>query len=308
LKVFLTGAGGMLGRSIVRVAATHRPDLHLITPSRDDLDLTDQQETARFFRETSIDAVIHAAARVGGIQANIRSPADFYIQNTLINTNVIDSAYRYGVEHLINIGSSCMYPKDFGEVLKASDLLAGPLEPTNEAYALSKITAAKYCEYLSNQYGKAFRTLLPSNLYGPHDDFSPERSHLVAAVIAKVVDAKTNGRETVTIWGDGSARREFLYVDDLARFIVDKIGEEAALPLYLNVGAGVDHTVNEYHHLAADIIGYDGGFVHDLKRPVGMKRKLLDSSLAQKHGWQATTTLRDGIAKTYAFYQEKLRS
>ena len=306
MKVFVTGGAGMLGQAVI-AAAANRPDIDILAPTRADLDLTDRGAVDAWFRNERVDAVVHLAARVGGIQANIAAPADFYLDNTLINANVIDGAHRHDVQRLINIGSSCMYPRGYETPLKESDLLAAPLEPTNEGYALSKIGAARHCSYLAAQYGRAYRTLIPCNLYGPHDTFAPERSHLVAAVIHKLAEALRANADTVTIWGDGEARREFLYVEDLAGYILAMIGIEESLPDMMNVGAGDDWTVNEYHQLAAQVIGYEGGFVHDTNRPVGMRRKLLDSALANTHGWHPETSLLQGLALTYRYYQEHER-
>ena len=305
MKVLVTGGNGMLGRAVRRLAEG-RADLEIFAPGRADVDLSDRAAVDACMASGGFDAVVHLAARVGGIQANIASPADFYLENTIINTNVIDSAHRHGIQTLINIGSSCMYPKDHGESLSEGDILAAPLEPTNEGYAISKIAAAKHCSYLSQQYGRDYRTLIPCNLYGPGDDFAPERSHLLAAVIKKISDAVEAGANEVEIWGDGTARREFLFVDDLAGYVLDCLDRVADLPDMLNVGAGTDETVNDYHRIAAEIIGYTGGFTHDLSRPVGMKRKLLDISLARQHKWRPSTPLGDGLAQTYAFYRNGL--
>ena len=305
MKVLLTGATGMLGRAVLK-ASGKRPDIEFLAPRRNELDLLDRARLDSFLDAHQPEAIVHMAARVGGIQANVAAPADFYVDNVIMNTNVIDGAHRSGVERLINIGSSCMYPKDYASALKESDLLAGPLEPTNEGYALSKITATRHCAYLSEQHHRLYRTLIPCNLYGPHDDFAPERSHLVAAVIKKVDDAVRTGASEVEIWGDGTARREFLFVDDLADFIVDRIGQEEKLPPMMNVGAGVDHTVNEYHQLTSDLLGFSGNFTHDLDRPVGMKRKLLDITLASRHGWTPKTSLEKGLTQTYRSYQQSI--
>ncbi len=305
MKVLLTGGNGMLGRAVLGCAAK-RPELHFVAPGRSVLDLTNRSAVRTYFSNHQPEAVVHLAARVGGIQANVAEPADFYLENTLINLNVIAEAHNHGVQHLINIGSSCMYPKDYGRALREIDILAAPLEPTNEGYALSKIGAARHCEYLSAQYKRHYRTLVPCNLYGRHDEFRPQRSHLIAAVVQKISDAVYHGQRSVVIWGDGTARREFLYVDDLASYIISWIGREHRLPGLLNVGAGTDLTVSEYHEIAAEIIGYNGEFEYDLNQPVGMKRKLLDTTLAQEYGWQALTPIREGIEAVVQFYQEKM--
>ena len=212
------------------------------------------------------------------------------------------SAPNASVQYLIYIGSSCMYPKDFDKRLKEEHLLAAPLEPTNEGYALAKISGAKLCEYCSKQYGVHYKSLIPCNLYGPGDHFDPRSSHLIAAIIEKIHRAKTRGEETIPVWGDGSARREFLYVDDLVDFICDFLSFTDKLPNYLNVGYGKDFTVLEYHRIAAEVMGYDGEFTFDTSRPVGMSWKLLDSTRAYEFGWNPKTSLKEGIRKTYDYY------
>lgn len=253
-------------------------------------------------QEEKPEVVILTAAKVGGIQANINDPVGFLVENMRISSNVITAALGAGVQHLIYIGSSCMYPKDHEVRLKEEHLLAAPLEPTNEAYALAKISGAKLCEYCSRQYGVDYKTLIPCNLYGPGDRFDPASSHLIAAIIDKIYKAKAKGEDSITIWGDGSARREFLYAEDLADFICDSLGFLDKLPNYLNVGYGKDHTVLEYYSFAAEVLGYDGKFAFDTSKPVGMSAKLLDSGHAYQYGWNPKTAPEDGIRKTYDYY------
>lgn len=303
IRVLLTGGNGMLGRAL-RAQAASRPDITLVAPARAEVDLADRAAVDRLFAQGNFDTVIHAAAKVGGIQANIRFPADFYTENTLLNVHVIDGAMRAGVKSFLNIGSSCMYPRNFEHALKEGDILTAPLEPTNEGYAIAKVAAARHCDYIAQQHGLAYRTLIPCNLYGPYDDFSPERSHLVAAIVAKVVEAKRKGLDEVSIWGDGTVRREFLFVEDLAQFVLHLVGRESELPNCLNLGLGHDYTVNEYYAAVAEAVGYTGRFVHELDRPVGMKRKLLDVSAAQALGWRVKTPLNEGIARVVTHYQE----
>lgn len=248
------------------------------------------------------DFVVLAAAKVGGIQANVADPVGFLVENLEINNNVICAALAAGVNNLLYMGSSCMYPKDYNNPLKEEYLLAAPLEPTNEGYALAKISGAKLCEYCRKQYGVNYKTLIPCNLYGPGDHFKPGLSHLVAAIVDKIHKAKKNGEESVEIWGDGSARREFLYVDDLASFVCDSLPILDRLPDYLNVGYGRDHSVLEYYQIAADALDYAGRFTFDTTKPVGMATKLLDSSLAYDYGWKPGTAPDEGIRKTYEYY------
>jgi len=304
MKVLLTGSGGMLGMAILRVAREAAPDMEFVTSRSADCDLTDQLAVKKIFDAHGFDAVIHCAAKVGGIQANVDNPVEFMAENLAMNNNVILSALLQNVPKFLFLGSSCMYPKDYKNPLKEEYLLAAPLEPTNEGYALAKIVGAKLCEYIATSKNLAYRTLIPCNLYGPDDDFSPEKSHLIPAIIRKLHEAKENGSKEVEIWGDGTAAREFMYVDDLASFIVSSLKKLEDLPLYLNIGIGDDHTVNDYYSVAAQVIGYEGEFIHDLSRPTGMMRKLVDISLAQKHGWKARTSLKDGLRKTVDYYVE----
>jgi len=248
--------------------------------------------------------VIHAAGRVGGIQANIREPARFLSENLDMGRNVVLAARYAGVKRLINLGSSCMYPRDAPNPLHEDMILQGALEPTNEGYALAKIATAKLCEYISRESPElVYKTLIPCNVYGKYDSFDPARSHLVASVIKKVHDAKTTGGDVVEIWGDGTARREFLYAGDLADCLVRAVERFETLPETMNVGAGDDHAVDEYYSVAADVLGWRGRFVHDLAKPVGMKRKLVSVERQLAWGWTPKTDLRRGIARTYEYYR-----
>lgn len=295
MRVLLTGSSGQLGKAILR----HVPpawDMH--SPTRQELDLTNQSQTSEYFNQNQFDLVIHTAAKVGGIQANVQDPSGFLYENLMINQSLIHAAFETGVQNLINIGSSCMYPRDHG-VLKETDILAAPLEPTNEGYALAKITAAKYCEYLSAQHGVHYKTLIPCNLYGPDDNFDLETGHLVASAIRKIHEAKQNNNQTVEIWGTGEVRREFLYIDDLAEFIIDISEKLSGVPPMLNVGYGKDYTVNDYYKIIADVLNYEGSFSYNTKKPVGMSHKLMNSMQAQKLGWAPKTPLKDGIEKIF---------
>lgn len=309
MHVLLTGGSGMVGRAIRRLAPEVAPHWSILAPSHRELDLRNRDETGRFVGEGKFDLIIHAAARVGGIAANIADPVGYLIENLEINVNVIGGARAHNVPALLFMGSSCMYPKDLPDALKEEHLLTGPLEPTNEGYALSKITGAKLCEYIASRDGLAYRTLIPCNLYGPGDHFEPERSHLVAAILHKLHQAKMSGRTEVDIWGDGTARREFLYVDDLARFILKSdaasIGD---MPQYLNVGYGEDYSVTDYYRMGAEAIGYRGNFTHNMEAPTGMKRKLMDSRLARRYGWHAPTSPGKGLAVTYQGYLARTAS
>ena len=299
MRVLLTGGTGLLGKAIRRVLARSGTAWTLATPGHRDLDLTDQAAVRGHFASAKYDLVIHAAATVGGIRANIAHPTAFLAENALMNTLIIEEARRAGVERFLFLGSSCMYPKDLGRTLREPDILTAPLEPTNEGYALAKILGMRHCEAIASEFGLTYRTLVPCNLYGPDDHFDLARGHLVAAALMKLHQAKLSGAPSVTIWGDGEARREFLYVDDLADFIFRFAPRLAELPTVLNVGVGDDHTVNTYYEVARTVVGYSGGFEHDLTAPVGMRRKLLDVSNCRALGWTATTSLEDGVRATY---------
>lgn len=302
MRVLITGGNGMLARSIAAAwRASGRSD-ELVSVTRADGDLRDQAAVERIVRDIRPDLVIHTAARVGGIAANIADPSGFLMDNLQLDSNVLSSSRNAGVERFIYFGSSCMYPKDYRQPLVESDVLAAPLEPTNEGYAISKIAAAKYCEYIANQYGWGYRVIIPSNLYGPGDDFSLDRGHLVAATIAKAHAAKVSGATSIDVWGDGKARREFTYVGDLASWVVRSLDRMPEWPALMNVGKGEDHSVLDYYRAALETVGYDAELVTDPSKPAGMHQKLMDSSVATRFGWSPDTSLRQGMANAYAGY------
>lgn len=293
----------MVGRNVRDLAAAR--GLDVASPLRSEVDLSDRPAVAACIRRVAPRIVIHAAGRVGGIEANIREPAAFLDENLEMGRNVVLAAREVGVPRLLNLGSSCMYPKDPGRPLREGDLLSGPLEPTNEGYAIAKIAVQRLAAYVSAEDPRLrYKTLIPCNLYGRYDTFDPARSHLAAAAIHKLHRAKVAGASGVTIWGDGTARREFLYAGDLADAILAAVDRFDTLPPVMNVGAGIDHTVDDYYRLAADVVGYRGGFDHDTARPTGMQHKLMDTALAGAWGWRPSTALRDGLAATYAWYLE----
>jgi GDP-L-fucose synthase len=309
MRVVITGGHGMLATAIKSAWASARPDDALVPLTRADADLRDAAATRRVIEAARPDLIIHAAARVGGIQANMADPSGFLMDNLLIDSSVLRSATELGVENLLYTGSSCMYPRDYRQPLVETDVLAAPLEPTNEGYAIAKIAAAKYCEYVSEQLGLAYKVIIPSNLYGPGDDYATGRSHLVAAAIAKIHSAKSEGRDSVEVWGDGTARREFTFVQDLADWIVASAPTMQGWPSLLNVGAGVDHTVLEYYQLAAKVVGWQGEFELLPDRPAGMHQKLMDSSRAREIGWQPRTSLEQGMSAAYeAFLGSSVRA
>lgn len=306
MRVLLTGGNGMLARAINQEwRATGRSD-ELIPVTRADADLRDQAAVRALVERVQPDLVIHAAARVGGIAANVADPAGFLMDNLQIDSNLLSASLDSGVARFLYFGSSCMYPKDYRQPLVESDVLAAPLEPTNEGYALSKIAAARFCEYVARQFGHDYRVIIPSNLYGPHDDFSLDRGHLVAATIAKAHHAKASGAAAIDVWGDGTARREFTYVGDLAGWIVSNLDGMHEWPGLMNVGQGEDHSVLDYYRAALTVVGYECALVTDPSKPAGMKRKLMDSSLAAGFGWTPSTTLVDGMRQSYDAYLRTL--
>lgn len=304
MRVLLTGGSGMLGQSLRRLAPEVAPDLSLIAPGRAELNLTDRASVARWLADHPVDAVIHAAARVGGIQANIADPVGFLAENLAMNEAVIMAAHQAGVGRLVFLGSSCMYPRDYRQPLVEDDILAAPLEPTNEGYALSKITGARLCDYISRQFpDRAYRTLIPCNLFGTGDHFGSAASHLIAAVITKIVDAQDNGADQVQIWGSGRARREFLDVDHLSRFILTRLPDLGDLPQMLNIGAGRDHAIDDYYRMVADLTGWTGRFTHDLGKPEGMMAKLMSSDRAMAIGYQPPADITPDLARAIAAYE-----
>ena len=299
LRVLLSGGGGLVGQNFLEHPGT--ANFEVLPPTRSELNLLDYAAVSAYLQKTRPDMVIHAAGVVGGIQANLREPTRFLLENLDMGRNIVWAARNAKVKRLLNLGSSCMYPREAANPLREEMVLQGELEPSNEGYALAKITTARLCEYISRENPEyQYKTLIPCNLYGRHDNFDPDRSHLVASVIHKLHQAKLEGSGTVEIWGDGAARREFMYAGDLAECMVEAVKRFATLPVTMNVGQGEDHTVNEYYALVAEVLGWRGRFVHDLTRPVGMKRKLVSVEKQTEWGWKPKTPLREGIAKTVA--------
>jgi GDP-L-fucose synthase len=249
------------------------------------------------------DMVIHAAGIVGGIQANMTQPVKFLVDNMQMGLNIIMSAKAFGVKRLMNLSSSCMYPRDAQNPLSEDLILKGELEPTNEGYAIAKVASTRLCEYINRENESyLYKTVIPCNLYGKYDKFDPEHSHMIPAVIRKINDAKDENKEYVNIWGDGLARREFMYAADFADFIYYAIDNFKKMPQNINVGLGQDYTINEYYQKIADTVGYKGRFIHDMSRPTGMRKKLIDDARLKEFGWQYHTTLEQGIQQTYAYF------
>jgi GDP-L-fucose synthase len=303
-RVFVAGHRGMAGSAIVR-ALRADDSVDIVTRTRQELDLENQSDVMRFFTTEKLDAVYVAAAKVGGILANSTYPADFLYRNLVIETNVIHGAYTTGVKKLLFLGSSCIYPKLAPQPMREDALLTGPLEPTNEAYAIAKIAGLKLCEAYQRQYGVQYVCAMPTNLYGENDNYDLRNSHVLPALIRKFHEGKINGQPDVTLWGSGTPRREFLYVDDLAQACITLMNAGQASGLY-NVGAGRDITIAALAAMVAEVIGYQGQIVYDATKPDGTPQKLLDSSRMQALGWQAHIGLREGIALTYGYYLKSL--
>lgn len=303
MRVILTGGNGMLAQAIAASWRESGRDDELIPITRADADLQDQAATRALIKNLAPDMVIHTAARVGGIAANIAEPARYLMDNLQIDSNVLSASVDAQVTKFIYFGSSCMYPRDYRQPLVETDVLAAPLEPTNEGYAISKIAAARFCEYVSRERGLDYRVIIPSNLYGPHDDFSLTHGHLVAATIAKAHSAKISGASSIDVWGDGTARREFTYVGDLAAWLVANLDAVHDWPALMNVGKGEDHSVLDYYRAALEMVGYDCELKTDPSKPAGMHQKLMDSSLATtSFGWRPTTSLVEGMTASYTAY------
>ena len=296
-KIYVAGHRGMVGSAIVRALRRHGY-ANIITRTHAELDLTRQADVEAFFKCERPDYVFLAAAKVGGIVANNEAPADFMYQNMALEMNVIHSAWQSGVRKLQFLGSSCIYPRLAPQPMPESCLLTSALEPTNEAYALAKISGLKYCEYLNRQYHTDFISVMPTNLYGPGDNYHPTHSHVVPALIRRFHEAKLAGLEEVTCWGDGSPLREFLYVDDLADLCVFLMNHYSGSET-VNAGTGRELTIRELTTLVAETVGYKGRITWDTTKPNGTPRKLLDVSKATRLGWTAKTSLREGLALAY---------
>jgi GDP-L-fucose synthase len=311
LPLFVAGHGGMVGSAVVRRlrALGHRA---VLTADRAELELREQARVRQFFGDHRIGQVVLAAARVGGIVANDRQPADFLYDNLMIEANVVHAAHAAGVPRLMFLGSSCIYPRDAAQPMREDALLTGALEPTNEAYAVAKIAGLKLCEAYNRQHGRDYRSLMPTNLYGPGDNFHPEHSHVVPALLRRLHEAARAGAPEVVVWGSGAPRREFMHVDDLAAACVHLMQLPAAVwqahtrPTcsHVNVGTGVDCTIHELAETLARITGFGGRLVWDRSRPDGAPRKLLDVGRLHRLGWRAAIGLEDGLRDTYRWFVE----
>lgn len=306
-KIFIAGHRGMVGSAILDNLKQNGYS-NLVTVTSSELDLRNQEATHAFLTTQKPDAVILAAARVGGILANNNYPWQFLYDNLMIEANVIQASHQAGVQDLIFLGSSCIYPKMAPQPLKEEYLLTGPLEPTNEWYAIAKISGIKMCQALNKQYGRNYISMMPTNLYGTRDNFDLNTSHVLPAMIRKFHNSKTEGNATVTLWGSGSPMREFLFVDDLAkavRFIMEYQGESTYD--LINVGTGNDITIKELAETVQHVIGYQGAIHWDRTKPDGTPRKLMDVSRINDLGWKAKVNIEDGIAKTYDWFLENIK-
>jgi GDP-L-fucose synthase len=301
-RVFVAGHAGMVGSAIVR--RLEREDCDIVTATRRDLDLRRSDAVDRFMAQAKPDAVFVAASKVGGIHANSTFPADFIADNLAIALNIIRAAHQKGVQKLVYLGSSCIYPRLAPQPMTPDMLLSGALEPTNEWYALAKIAGIKLCKAYRLQHGSDFVSVMPTNLYGPGDNYHPQDSHVPAALMRRFHEAKINGAESTTVWGTGSPKREFLAVDDMADACVFVMKSYSDLE-FLNIGTGEDTTIAAFARLVADVVGYRGKIEFDTSRPDGTPRKLLDVSRINVLGWRATIPLRDGLARMYADFLKR---
>ena len=308
-RIFIAGHNGMVGSALIRQLQKVK-DVEIITRNRDELDLLSQQDVNTFFENEAIDEVYLAAAKVGGIHANNTFPADFIFQNLMIECNIINAAHINNVNKLLFLGSSCIYPREVKQPMCEDALLTGVLESTNEPYAVAKIAGIKLCESYNRQYGRDYRSVMPTNLYGQNDNFHAENSHVIPALIRRFHEAHLNNTETVTVWGSGNPMREFLYVDDMAAASIhvmnlsEEIYSKNTLPMlsHINVGTGVDCTIRELAETIASVVGYKGRIIFDSSKPDGTPRKLMDVERLANMGWKWSISLRDGLILTYDWF------
>jgi GDP-L-fucose synthase len=303
MKIFITGSNGMVGHNFLENEDIAKHDI--LKPSSSELNLQNFDDIQVYLKKTKPDMIIHCAGKVGGIQANMKDMYNFFTINALMGINLVKAAKECGIKKFINLSSSCAYPKDYKSPLKEEYILQAELEPTNEGYALAKLSILKMCEYISKEHPEyQYKTFIPCNLYGRWDKFDEANSHMIPSVIKKIHNAVISKTQTIEIWGDGAARREFMYASDLASCIAKAIENFDDIPNIMNIGLGFDYSINEYYETIKKILKYKGSFAYNISMPVGMKQKLLDISLQTEWGWKPRVTLEQGIEKTYQFFLE----
>ena len=306
-KILITGGSGMVGRNFVE--CNNAQNFNIISPTSKELNLLDFDKVNSFISKNKCDLIIHAAGKVGGIQANIRQPLLFLQENAEMGKNLVLAAKKQKIKHLINLSSSCIYPKNMETPLEEDLVLTGPLEPTNEGYALAKIFVQKLCTYINEEnLGFKYKTIIPCNLYGKYDDFRLNSGHLLPNIINKIHQAKLRNENTVTIWGDGSVRREFMYVNDLVDCLYYSIKNFFKMPDVMNVGIGKDHSVLDYYEIVAKCLNWKGNFVFDMTKPVGQKQKLVSVKKLNKFGWKSKSSLQKSIDETISHYLERFEN
>ena len=301
-KILVTGGSGMVGKNLVEFLQKSS-DYKIFFPTRKEFNLLNQNQVNLYLQNLSPDIIIHCAGLVGGIQANINKPYSFLYENIMMGANIINASSKNNIRKLINLGSSCMYPKDCNTELNEDSILSGKLEPTNEGYALAKISVGKLCQFIKKEKKLNYKTLIPCNLFGKWDNFDSEKSHMIPAAIKKIHNAKLN-KSVPVIWGDGLSRREFMYVEDLCSFIKFSLSNYDDLDDFTNVGLGYDYSIKEYYEIISRVIGYEGKFSFDLDKPKGMNKKLCSIKKQTKMGWKPTVPIEEGIRLTYNFYKE----